>query len=101
VDAAALDIRSDGAAGSLLRVKAAPGGSRDAVVGVLGDALKVATSAPPEGGKANKALAKTLAAALGVSRRSVQINSGHGNPRKVFAVRGMPPAELRKRINAL
>ncbi|KKK79180.1 hypothetical protein LCGC14_2836110, partial [marine sediment metagenome] len=41
----------------MIAVKAVPGASRDRVVGVLGDCLKVATSQPAEKGKANKAIA--------------------------------------------
>ena len=38
--------------GTRVRVKVVPGASRTKVVGVLGDRLKVAVAAPPEGGKA-------------------------------------------------
>jgi uncharacterized protein YggU (UPF0235/DUF167 family) len=50
--------------------------------------LKVA--APPEDGKANAAVCRLLAAALGVSPRDVQIVSGATNPEKVARVAGSP-----------
>ena len=59
-----LDIR-DVAGGAVIAVKAVAGASRDRVVGVLGDALKIATAAAPEKGKANRAIAATLTKALG------------------------------------
>ncbi len=70
-----LSIR-DVPGGSVLAVKAVPGSSRDKVVGVLGDCLKIATSAAAERGKANASLAAILAKALGVDRRSVEVISG-------------------------
>ena len=49
-----------------LSVKVVPGASRDRVAGMLGDALKVQVSAPPEAGKANKAVLRVLAEFLNV-----------------------------------
>ncbi len=50
----------------LIWVKAVPGASRNEIAGVVGDRLKIRISAPPEGGKANKAICKLLASSLGV-----------------------------------
>lgn len=74
--------------GVLIRVKAVPGASRDAIAGALGDRLKVRVSAPPEGGKANDAIRRLLAAALGVHDRAVQVVQGHGTPLKSLRVDG-------------
>src|SRR6476620_2636829 len=49
-----------------LNVKVVPGASRDRVVGRYGDGVKVQVSAPPEGGKANKAAIEVNARAPGV-----------------------------------
>ena len=93
----ALTIRqADG--GCILAVKAVPGASRDRIVGVLGDCLKVAVSAAAEKGKANKAIAAVLARALGLSARDVVLCSGPTNPRKEFHIAGLAPAELRQRL---
>ncbi|MCB9495612.1 MAG: DUF167 domain-containing protein [Fibrobacteria bacterium] len=78
------------AEGWLIRVKAVPGSSKDAIVGPLGDALKIRTSAAPEAGKANQAIASLLAAHLGVPPDSVKLASGPASPRKTFLVRGTP-----------
>lgn len=75
--------------GVLLRVKAVPGSSRDRIAGVLGDRLKVAVSAPPEGGKANKAIAVLLAGALGVRTNQIELVSGPTHAEKVFRVEGV------------
>lgn len=97
---ASLDIRAE-ADGVLLAVKAVPGSSRDRVVGVLGEALKVATAAAPEAGRANQALARTLAATLGLKPRDVVLREGKTSPKKRFHLAGLSPAELRRRIEAL
>ena len=78
----------------LVRVKAVPGASRDAIAGALGDRLKVRVSAPPEGGKANAAIAALLADAIGVPARAVSLESGPAQAQKCFRVRGADPARV-------
>lgn len=75
--------------GVLLRVKAVPGASRDRIAGPLGDRLKIAVSAPPEGGKANKAIAELLAGVFGVRTNRVELVSGPTHAEKVFRVEGV------------
>ncbi len=70
-----------------IRVKAVPGARCDAIVGALGERLKIRVSAPPEEGKANAAIVRLLAKTLGVHEREVELVSGAGNPLKIFAVR--------------
>jgi uncharacterized protein (TIGR00251 family) len=71
-----------------ITIKVVPGASRDGIVGLLGDALKVRVSAPPEKGKANAAVIELLAEALGVSVRSISVISGAASPRKILHVSG-------------
>ena len=92
-----LDIR-DVRGGCVITVKVVPGSSRDKIVGVLGDALKVTTSAPPEKGKANAAVATALARAVGAPKRDVSLASGPSNPRKDFRIAGRTAAELRRNL---
>ena len=62
--------------GCVLAVRAQPGARRNAVVGAQAGALKVAVTAPPDQGRANKALAETLAAALGLKKSQVELIAG-------------------------
>jgi uncharacterized protein YggU (UPF0235/DUF167 family) len=87
--------------GATLGVKVVPGSSRDKVSGVLGDCLKIATSAAPEKGKANAAVAAILADALGVNPRDVRLSSGPTNPRKEFFIAGLSVEEIRSRLSIL
>jgi uncharacterized protein len=69
-----------------LQLKVVPKSSRDRVVGWIGDRLKVQVTAAPERGKANEAVVKVLAAALGVSRSQVRIIAGETSPLKTVEV---------------
>jgi len=84
-------IDSDGV---VIRVKAVPGAKSDAIVGVLGDGLKIRVAAPPEAGRANDAIVRTLADALGIARRAVEVVAGHGSPAKLMRLRGVSPERL-------
>ncbi len=83
----AIHTQSDGLL--TLRVKVVPGASRSRVVGMLGDRLKLAVAAPPEQGKANKAVCKLLADVLGVSLRDVAVTAGQSQPLKTLTISGM------------
>ena len=84
--------------GVTIRLKAVPGAKRNELAGVLGDRLKVRVSAPPEGGKANKAICALLAKALGVKKRDVEIVSGPTNPEKIARVVGIDEATASRRM---
>ena len=89
----------DGAA-VLVRLKAVPGASRDAIAGLIGDRLKVRVAAPPEGGRANEAIVELLATSLGLSPSSVAIVQGHGSPLKTVRVDASPEA-VTERLRAI
>jgi uncharacterized protein YggU (UPF0235/DUF167 family) len=99
-DADKLSLR-DAAGGSILAVKVVPCSSRDRIAGVLGDSLKVATSAAPEKGKANAAVAKIIAKALALDARAVTLHAGQANPRKEFLLAGLSAEAARERLGEL
>ena len=70
-------------------VRLQPRSSRNEVVGLQGDSLKVRVTAPPVEGMANEALIDFLADALKISRRNLCIVSGHSSRTKVIEVRGV------------
>jgi len=82
----------------LIRIKAVPGASRDSIAGLLGDRLKVRTSAPPEGGKANKAICKLLAKELGIKPRQIEMHAGLSNPEKTIRITGCSMQVLRTKL---
>ena len=86
--------------GATISVKVVPGSSRDRIVGVLGDCLKVATAAPAEKGRANRAVAAMLAKALGVSGNALTLVSGPRSARKEFLISGLSARGVRARISS-
>jgi uncharacterized protein YggU (UPF0235/DUF167 family) len=55
-------------------------------------------AAPPEGGRANAALAVLLADALGVRRDQVTVVHGHASRRKLVDVDGLDQGEIARRL---
>lgn len=85
-------------AGVRLTLHIQPRGSRNAIEGIQGDALKVRLTAPPVEGAANEALIRYLAQRLGVSRSAVRLTGGATSRRKTVAVAGMSEALIRERL---
>lgn len=79
-------------------VKVQPRAKKNAITGELGDALKLALTAPPIEGRANEACIEFFANLLKVARSSVTIASGESGRRKVIRVAGLSADELRKRF---
>jgi len=95
-----LDVR-DVEGGARLAGTGGPGASRDGIVGVLGGRRKIATAAPAEKGRANRAVAAILAKALDVGTKDVELVSGATSPRKQFSVAGVAAAHVRDKLAAL
>jgi uncharacterized protein len=87
--------------GVLLPVRAQPGTRQAGILGEQAGALKVAVTAPPEDGKANKALVDAVRKALGLKRSQVELFSGQTSRDKRFLVRGLSAKDLRSRLDIL
>lgn len=74
-----------------IRLKVVPGARRDAVVGLLGDRLKVRVAAAPEAGRANVAVRRLLAGTLGVAVGDVGLIAGTASSMKTVEVTGDVP----------
>lgn len=86
------------AAGVTFAIKVQPRARRNAIAGELGDALKLALTAPPVDGRANEACIDFLAVVLQVPRSSVSIVSGQSSQRKVIRIVGVSAREIRERL---
>ena len=94
-------VLSDTNEGVAIQIKAVPGSSRTRLAGLLGDRLKVSVSAPPEGGRANRAVCELFANLLHVSRRSVIVQIGQNQPFKTIEVLGVSLCNLTERLRTL
>ncbi|EGR2416571.1 TPA: YggU family protein [Vibrio cholerae] len=83
----------------LLRLYIQPKASRDSIVGLHGEELKVAITAPPIDGKANAHLSKFLAKQCKVAKGSVVIEKGELGRHK--QVRILQPCQIPPEIAAL
>jgi uncharacterized protein YggU (UPF0235/DUF167 family) len=63
-------------------------------------ALKIAVTAAPEGGRANEAVTKLVAGALGLSSRALTIERGARSRSKVIEVHDVNGDEVRRRLDA-
>ena len=84
--------------GATFAVKVHPRAKKNAITGEVGDALKVALTAPPVDGKANAACIEFFAKLLNVPRSSVTIASGQSSRNKVIRVAGLSAEEMKKRL---
>lgn len=71
-----------------------PKSGRDEVVGWRGPQLSVRVTAPPEGGKANASVERTLAAALGVPKSRAHVVRGHTARIKTVEIEGVEDAAV-------
>jgi uncharacterized protein (TIGR00251 family) len=85
-------------AGVSIRVYVAPRSSANRVLGLHNGALKIALTAPPVEGAANKALMEFLAKLLGVPRSSVALISGETSRNKVVSVEGLAPGDAKRKL---
>jgi len=85
---------SEAEGGVTFAVRVVPRASKDEIVGIHGDALKVRLTAPPVEGRANKALIVFLAKRLGVRKSQVEIVAGATSRRKMIRIIGLLAQEV-------
>jgi uncharacterized protein len=88
----------DTPSGATFCVKVHPRARKNAITGEVGDALKVALTAPPVEGRANEACIAFLAEVLNVARSSVTIAAGESSRNKVILVSGLWVMQVEARL---
>ena len=82
----------------LLRVRLTPRSSREEVRLLDDGSLAVRVSAPPVDGRANEALRRAVAAALGVAPSRVELVRGQRSREKALRVAGLDARAVRERL---
>lgn len=84
--------------GVRLSIRVTPRSSRNAVLGVEADAIKIKLTAPPVEGAANAALIDFVADWLGVRKSAVSILSGDKARHKVVRVGGLTVDQVQAKL---
>lgn len=77
-----------------------PKAAKNAIRGLHGSELKLAITAPPVDGKANKAVIAFLAELFGVAKSSVSITGGQQSRHKHCVVHGVTRQEASRIVNS-
>src|SRR5260370_30508376 len=88
-------------AGATFTVKVHPRARKNAITGTVGEALKLALTAPPIEGRANEACIAYLAQFLNVPRSSVTIAAGKSSRQKLIRVAGLSAAHVEAKLRAV
>lgn len=75
-----------------------PKASKNRFCGLHGEEMKLAITAAPVDGKANKAVQAFLAKFFGVGKAEVTLQSGQQSRHKRFVIKGMASEEARRMI---
>jgi uncharacterized protein (TIGR00251 family) len=87
--------------GASFAVKVQPRARKNAVTGVVGDALKLALTAPPLEGRANQGVIDFFAELFKIPRASVTITSGATNRNKVVRIAGLSRTAVEQHLMAI
>lgn len=86
------------AADVTVAVKLKPRSGADRIAGVRENMLEVHVKAPPVDGKANEALVRVIARAVGRPRSEVELLRGKTGRRKVVLIRGIGSDQARRKL---
>jgi uncharacterized protein (TIGR00251 family) len=85
--------------GITFAIRVHPRARKNAITGVVGDALKLAITAPPVDGKANQAVIEFFAELFAIPRSSVTIASGETSRNKVVRISGLSRTAVEQRLS--
>jgi uncharacterized protein (TIGR00251 family) len=85
---------------TVIAVKAVPRAASDEIVGWLDGQLKVRVQAPPQDGRANRAVEALLAKALGLRKAAVVVTGGFTSAHKRVEIAGLTREEIAHRLGA-
>jgi uncharacterized protein (TIGR00251 family) len=80
-------------AGVLIRVFVQPRASKNEIVGVHNDAVKIKLTSPPVEGQANAALIEFLAEVFHIAKRNIILVRGESSRQKSVEIHGVDPQQ--------
>lgn len=80
--------------GIIIPIKVQPNASKERIVGEYNGQLKIAVTAAPEKGKANKAIIKLLSERLNIKVSSIKVISGETSREKKLFIEGLKASSL-------
>jgi uncharacterized protein (TIGR00251 family) len=83
-----------------LKLRVSARARRPGIAGRHGDAWKVRVAEPPEDGRANDAVLRLLAQAVGVPRARLALVSGHASPDKIVVLNGIDQVQAERLLAA-
>lgn len=83
----------------MLKVRVSPNASRNGWGGLRGDEVKLAITAPPVEGKANRAVVRFVARAFSLSRGDVALVGGETSRSKKLLLRGVTVRSVVEQIS--
>lgn len=91
----------DSSSGVTFTVRVQPRARKNAITGVVGDALKLGLTAPPIEGRANEAVIRFFADLFEIPRASVTIASGATSRTKVLRIAGVSKEAVQDRLSSI
>jgi len=85
----------------VIKVKIVPGSSKNKIVGVHNDAIKITITAPPIEGKANKKCIAYLAKYFDVAKSKIEIISGQTSKNKLIKIYDISQKEFLDKIEKI
>jgi hypothetical protein len=83
---------------TILALKVQPRARKNAILGPLGDELRVSLTAPPVEDAANEALVRFLAEQFDCARNQVEIVRGRASRHKIVRISGLPSETVLQRL---
>jgi uncharacterized protein len=90
---------TESAKGVTFSVKVHPRARKNAITGIIGDALKLALTAPPVEGRANQSVIEFFADLFEIPRSSVTIASGETSRNKLVRIAGLTKVAVAARLS--
>ena len=85
----------------IVKVKIVPGSSKNKIIGVYNDSLKITITAPPVEGKANKKCIAYLAKHFDVAKSKIEIISGQTSKNKLIKIYDISQKEFLNKIDKI